>query len=77
MANEAKTAVLVGRKIGLHQDRAFTVQGIFTGADAKKKAETICKDEWYFCLKVDLNKDLKAKDIKWAETWNPLIDDDK
>ncbi len=76
MANEAKTAVLVGRKIGLHQDRAFTVQGIFTGTNAKKKAEKTCKDEWYFCLPIELNKDLKAADIPWDKTWNPLTDEE-
>lgn len=74
---EAKTAVLVGRMIGLHQDRAFTVQGIWTGTDAKKKAEAMCKDKWFFCLKVDLNKDLKATDIPWAETWRPVTEKDE
>ena len=72
MAPESKTCVLVGRRIGLHQDRAFVVKGIFTGADAKKKAEALCKDEWWFCLKVDMNKDLKMTSIPWSETWNPL-----
>lgn len=74
---KAETGVLVGRMIGLHQDRAFTVQGMWTGIDAKKKAEATCKDEHFFCLKVPLNKELKLADIPWKETWRPAMDKNK
>ena len=72
MPVEAKTCVFVGRLIGLHQDRAFVPQGIFTGTDAKAKAEAVCKDEWYFCVKLDLNKDMKLADMPWSEIWKPV-----
>lgn len=71
---DAKTAVLVGRRSGLHQPDAFVPFGVFTGTDAKKKAEALCTDEWCFCLKIELNKKLKCVDMPWAETWNPVTD---
>ena len=74
MPEETKTCVLVGRKVGDHAPRAFTIQGVFTGTDGKKKAETACKDEWWFCLKLDLNKSLKLADVPWDKVWYPSKD---
>ena len=72
MAGEARYGVIVGRKVGLHEPRVWLLHGVFTGADAKKKAEAVCTDEWFFCCKIQLNKDLDFVDIPWADTWNPV-----
>jgi len=72
MAGEAKSGVLVGRKVGVHEPRVWLLRGVFTGTDAKKKAEDICTDEWFFCCKIELNKDLDLQDIPWHNAWQPV-----